>query len=140
LQCSPRVSVVAIGVNVFDLRLCNAKLGLRDLYDRRQSEVIAPLRQFQRKPCLAQQLNRYRNALVGIRSRQPRGANVMPHLLLKIAEAPVGRGKSNRDIADLLHISVTTAESHRSSILQKLHLHSLAELILYAVRKGLICT
>src|SRR3984957_17593503 len=43
-------------------------------------------------------------------------------------------GKSNRDIADLLHISVTTAESHRSSILQKLHLHSLAELILYAVR------
>ena len=49
-------------------------------------------------------------------------------------------GKSNRDIADVLHISVTTAESHRSSILQKLHLHSLAELILYAVRKGLICT
>jgi DNA-binding NarL/FixJ family response regulator len=48
-------------------------------------------------------------------------------------------GKSNRDIADLLHISITTAESHRSNILQKLHLHSLAELILYAVRKGLIC-
>jgi len=49
-------------------------------------------------------------------------------------------GKSNRDIADLLHISVTTAESHRSNVLQKLHLHSLAELVLYAVRKGLICT
>src|SRR5579863_1805864 len=49
-------------------------------------------------------------------------------------------GKSNRDIADMLNISITTAESHRSNILQKLHLHSLAELILYAVRKGLICT
>jgi two-component system, NarL family, response regulator NreC len=49
-------------------------------------------------------------------------------------------GKSNREIADMLHISVTTAESHRSNILQKLHLHSLAELILYAVRKGLIST
>jgi DNA-binding NarL/FixJ family response regulator len=49
-------------------------------------------------------------------------------------------GKSNRDIADMLHISLTTAESHRSNILQKLHLHSLADLILYAVRKGLICT
>src|SRR4051812_34718073 len=49
-------------------------------------------------------------------------------------------GKSNREIADMLHISLTTAESHRSNILQKLHLHSLAELILYAVRKGLICT
>jgi DNA-binding NarL/FixJ family response regulator len=48
-------------------------------------------------------------------------------------------GKSNRDIAEMLHISITTAESHRSNILQKLHLHSLAELVLYAVRKGLIC-
>ncbi|HVW83429.1 MAG TPA: response regulator transcription factor [Bryobacteraceae bacterium] len=49
-------------------------------------------------------------------------------------------GKNNREIAELLHISVTTAETHRNNILQKLHLHNLAELILYAVRKGLICT
>jgi DNA-binding NarL/FixJ family response regulator len=49
-------------------------------------------------------------------------------------------GKSNREIAEMLHISVTTAESHRSSIMQKLHLHNIADLILYAVRKGLICT
>jgi two-component system response regulator NreC len=51
----------------------------------------------------------------------------------------LARGKSNREIAEMLHISLTTVESHRSSILQKLHLHSLADLILYAVRKGLIC-
>ena len=47
-------------------------------------------------------------------------------------------GKSNRDIAEMLHISVTTVETHRNNLLQKLHLHNLAELILYAVRKGLI--
>src|ERR1700686_3163438 len=47
-------------------------------------------------------------------------------------------GKSNRDIADLLFISVATVETHRNNIFQKLHLHNLAELILYAVRKGLI--
>jgi len=47
-------------------------------------------------------------------------------------------GKSNRDIADQLHISVSTVETHRNNIFQKLHLHNLAELILYAVRKGLI--
>jgi two-component system response regulator NreC len=47
-------------------------------------------------------------------------------------------GKSNRDIADQLHISVSTVETHRNNVFQKLHLHSLAELILYAVRKGLI--
>ncbi len=47
-------------------------------------------------------------------------------------------GKSNRDIADQLHISVSTVETHRNNIFQKLNLHNLAELILYAVRKGLI--
>jgi two-component system response regulator NreC len=47
-------------------------------------------------------------------------------------------GKNNRDIADLLFLSVATVETHRNNIFQKLHLHSLAELILYAVRKGLI--
>ena len=47
-------------------------------------------------------------------------------------------GKSNREIADLLYISVTTVETHRNNIFQKLSLHSLAELILYAVRKGIV--
>jgi two-component system, NarL family, response regulator NreC len=47
-------------------------------------------------------------------------------------------GKTNREIAELLYISVSTVETHRNNVFQKLHLHSLAELILYAVRKGLI--
>lgn len=47
-------------------------------------------------------------------------------------------GKTNREIAEMLNISVSTVETHRNNILQKLHLHNLAELILYAVRKGLI--
>ena len=40
--------------------------------------------------------------------------------------------------AAVLFISVSTVETHRNNIFQKLHLHNLAELILYAVRKGLI--
>jgi DNA-binding NarL/FixJ family response regulator len=47
-------------------------------------------------------------------------------------------GKTNREAADLLHISVATVETHRNNIFQKLHLHNLAELVLYAVRKGLL--
>jgi two-component system response regulator NreC len=47
-------------------------------------------------------------------------------------------GKSNREIADLIHLSHFTVETHRNNIFQKLQLHSLPELILYAVRKGLI--
>jgi two-component system response regulator NreC len=47
-------------------------------------------------------------------------------------------GKSNREISELIHVSIATVETHRNSILKKLHLHSLPELILYAVRKGLV--
>jgi len=47
-------------------------------------------------------------------------------------------GKNNREITELLHVSISTVETHRNNIFQKLHIHNLAELILYAVRKGLI--
>lgn len=50
----------------------------------------------------------------------------------------VAEGKSNKEIAQLLNLSVYTVETHRSNIMEKLNLHGVPELILYAVRKGLI--
>jgi len=50
----------------------------------------------------------------------------------------LAEGKSNKDIANLLNLSLYTVETHRRNLQDKLNLHSLAELILYAVRKGLI--
>jgi DNA-binding NarL/FixJ family response regulator len=50
----------------------------------------------------------------------------------------LAEGKSNKDVATLLHLSLYTIETHRSNIFQKLNLHSSAELILYAIRKGVI--
>jgi len=50
----------------------------------------------------------------------------------------VAEGKSNKDIANLLNLSVYTVETHRSNIMEKLNLHGVPELILYAVRKGVI--
>jgi two-component system response regulator NreC len=47
-------------------------------------------------------------------------------------------GKSVKEVATLLDLSLYTVETHRSNIFQKLDLHSAAELILYAVRKGVI--
>jgi DNA-binding NarL/FixJ family response regulator len=47
-------------------------------------------------------------------------------------------GRSNKDVADQLFISVATAETHRNNIFRKLNVHNLPELILYAVRKGLM--
>jgi DNA-binding NarL/FixJ family response regulator len=47
-------------------------------------------------------------------------------------------GKSNKEVANLLNLSLYTVETHRGNIFQKLNLHSTADLILYAVRKGVI--
>lgn len=50
----------------------------------------------------------------------------------------VAEGKANKEIADLLFVSVSTVETHRAHIMEKLDLHSAAEIVLYAVRKGVI--
>lgn len=50
----------------------------------------------------------------------------------------IAEGKSNKDIANLLNLSVYTVESHRSNLMGKLNVRGLPELILYAVRKGII--
>ena len=50
----------------------------------------------------------------------------------------LAEGRSSKDAAGLLNVSLHTVETHRSNIFQKLNLHSIPELILYAVRKGVI--
>lgn len=50
----------------------------------------------------------------------------------------IAEGRSNKEIADLLGVSASTVETHRGHIMEKLDVHSAVELVLYAVRKGLI--
>lgn len=50
----------------------------------------------------------------------------------------IAEGHSNKEMAALLNISPATIETHRGHILQKLDLHSTAEVVLYAVRRGVI--
>ncbi|MGA2588987.1 MAG: response regulator transcription factor [Bryobacteraceae bacterium] len=50
----------------------------------------------------------------------------------------LAEGRTNKEVASMLNLSLYTVETHRTHILQKLNLHSVPELILYAVRKGII--
>jgi DNA-binding NarL/FixJ family response regulator len=50
----------------------------------------------------------------------------------------VAEGMSTKAIAEVLSISVKTAESHRTRIMQKLNIHDTASLVLYAIRRGII--
>jgi len=52
----------------------------------------------------------------------------------------LAEGKSNKEVSQIMNLSVYTVETHRSNIMEKLNLHTTAEIILYAVRKKLIAT
>ena len=50
----------------------------------------------------------------------------------------LAEGNSNKDIANRLNLSLHTVETHRWRIMEKLDLHSTAELVLSAVRRGMV--
>jgi DNA-binding NarL/FixJ family response regulator len=50
----------------------------------------------------------------------------------------LAEGKSNKEVALLLNLSLYTVETHRANLMQKLGLHNTAEIVLYAVRKKII--
>jgi DNA-binding NarL/FixJ family response regulator len=50
----------------------------------------------------------------------------------------VAEGYSNKEVAEMLHISPATVETHRAHVMEKLDLHSTAELVLCAVRRGIV--
>jgi DNA-binding NarL/FixJ family response regulator len=50
----------------------------------------------------------------------------------------IAEGKSNKEVATVLNLSPVTVETHRANLMQKLSLHSTAEIVLYAVRKKVV--
>ena len=76
-----------------------------------------------------------------IRRLQQRGLTDSYHLLTdreKEVLQLLAEGRSNKEVATLLNLGLSTVETHRSNLMQKLNLHNTAEIVLYAVRKGLI--
>jgi two-component system, NarL family, response regulator NreC len=50
----------------------------------------------------------------------------------------LAEGRTNKEVASLLDVGVSTIETHRANMMQKLNLHNTAEIVLYAVRKSLV--
>jgi DNA-binding NarL/FixJ family response regulator len=76
-----------------------------------------------------------------VRQLKQRGLNDSYHLLTdreKEVLQLLAEGRSNKEAAQLLDLGLSTIETHRANLMQKLNLHSTAEIVLYAVRKGLI--
>jgi two-component system response regulator NreC len=76
-----------------------------------------------------------------MRTLQKRGLNDSYHLLTdreKEVLHLLAEGRSNKEVATLLDLGLSTVETHRANLMQKLNLHNTAEIVLYAVRKGII--
>jgi DNA-binding NarL/FixJ family response regulator len=76
-----------------------------------------------------------------MRQLKTRGLTDSHHLLTdreKEVLQLLAEGRSNKEVATLLALGVSTVETHRANLMQKLNLHNTAEIVLYAVRKGII--
>ncbi len=76
-----------------------------------------------------------------VRRLQQRGLTDSYHLLTdreKEVLQLLAEGRSNKEVASLLDLGLSTVETHRANLMQKLNLHNTAEIVLYAVRTGLI--
>ena len=76
-----------------------------------------------------------------VRRLQTRGLTDSYHLLTdreKEVLQLLAEGRSNKEVATLLDLGLSTVETHRANLMQKLNLHNTAEIVLYAVRKGII--
>jgi len=76
-----------------------------------------------------------------MRTLQKRGLTDSYHLLTdreKEVLHLLAEGRSNKEVATLLDLGLSTVETHRANLMQKLNLHNTAEVVLYAVRKGII--
>ena len=76
-----------------------------------------------------------------VRRLQAKGLTDTYHLLTdreKEVLQLLAEGRANKEVATVLQLSLSTVETHRANLMQKLNLHNTAEIVLYAVRKGII--
>lgn len=78
-----------------------------------------------------------RAVMEAYRSKSERPADLLSARERQVLQL-IAEGKSTKDVASLLGISVKTAESHRTRLMQKLDIHETASLVRYAVRRSIV--
>jgi DNA-binding NarL/FixJ family response regulator len=136
---SPHTQVVLLTMYEEDAYVLEAlRAGIRAYVLKAQAaaDVIAAIRELQRgavylSPGVSETVvNAYRN-----KTEMPRDPLTgREHQVLQL----IAEGKSTKEVASLLGLSVRTADSHRTRIMQKLEIHETASLVRYAIRSGLI--
>ena len=144
LSTNPRVAVVILSMHQDESYVLRSlKAGAKGylLKDSLRSDVIDAIRQVaQGRSFLTKKVSRILQEDY-IRELEQRGLDDSYDLLTEREREIlqlVAEGSTNKEVAGILNVSLTTVETHRTHILQKLGLHSVPELILYAVRKGII--
>jgi two-component system, NarL family, response regulator NreC len=140
----PKIAVIVLSMHADESYILRAlKAGARGylLKDSAQTDLIAAIHAVAAgkaffSPAVSKVL-----AEDYLRQVQQRGAED-PYDLLSAREREVlqlvAEGRSSKDIATLLNLSVYTVDTHRANLMGKLNVRSMPELILYAVRKGII--
>jgi RNA polymerase sigma factor (sigma-70 family) len=144
LATHPKISVVVLSMHADESYVFRAlKVGVRGyvLKDSTETDLIEAVKAVRAgKSYFSPAVSRL---LVEEYARQLRDRNLEDTFeLLTNREREIlqvaAEGKSNKEIAALLNLSVYTVETHRKNIMEKLNLHTVPELTLYAVRKGVI--
>ena len=135
----PKVKIIILSMHASEEYVAQAlKAGASGylLKDAATAELEMALKsvsmgQFYLSPSISRQVvdNFLRGGPTGIELLTPRQREI----LQLIAE-----GKGTRDIAETLHLSVKTVETHRAQLMERLDIHDVAGLIRYALKKGLI--
>ena len=68
---------------------------------------------------------------------EPQGRHILTPREREVIQL-LAEGKTTKEVAATLHLSVKTAETHRTNLMRKLNLHSVADLTLYAVRNSIV--
>jgi two-component system, NarL family, response regulator NreC len=142
LQPQPRVIVLSMHADEsYVLRALDAGARAYLLKDATDEDLLPALR------AVARGKRFFSPAIAGVlaedyvRQMQARGLDDSYGLLTdreKEVLQLLAEGRANKDVAAVLQVGVSTVETHRANLMQKLGLHNTADIVLYAVRKRLV--